>query len=96
MDHPDDATGVADHLLGDLALRLQSADKMQPSDNGVEACFTVKEGECRQFMLTCGECDAIAFTEEALLVAQEKTVNYWRNWIGKADYNGRWSEIVRR
>ncbi len=79
-----------------LTLRLQSAIKMRASDNGVEGRFTVKEGDCSAFMLTCGECDAIAFTEEALLIAQAETVNYWRNWISKADYNGRWPEIVRR
>ena len=81
---------------GGLTLRLQSMDKLQASDHGVGARFIVKEGKCRAFMLTCGECDAIAFTEEALLAAQEETVHYWHNWIGKTDYNGRWSEIVRR
>ncbi len=81
---------------GDLTLRLQSMEKMQASGNGVETRFTVKEGECRRFMLTCGECDAIAFTEAALLSAQERTAHYWRDWIGQAQYNGYWPEIVRR
>jgi GH15 family glucan-1,4-alpha-glucosidase len=66
---------------------------------GVQADFTLSEGESAVFLLQGidpgATCDACMSTEEAH-DAFIKTVNYWRRWISGCTYTGRWRETVHR
>ena len=61
--------------------------------------FSLREGETAVFVLRevlpgtgCGIC---VFEEQAEVMFR-KTVAYWRKWLSRCTYTGRWREIVHR
>jgi len=82
-----------------LNLGLATEVPLQPSGSGVRAEFRLSEGESAVFLLQDvgpgAACDACLSTEEAH-DAFINTVNYWRRWIAKCTYTGRWRETVTR
>lgn len=83
----------------DLAL-LSPVPLIEQSDGSVTAEVTLEPGETATFVLRQVEdwtkaddlLTAAIDGERAL----ERTVQYWRTWIGKCRYTGRWRETVRR
>jgi GH15 family glucan-1,4-alpha-glucosidase len=82
-----------------LTLVLATPVPLQPHRNGVIAEFTLKEGENVTFALRHigpddhpGHCPASGEAEEIF----RETVAYWRRWLSKCTYAGRWREIVHR
>jgi len=81
-----------------LTLGLASTVPLNPSEHGVTATFTLSAGESAAFVLerledggvpnTCSEAQAAADFEE--------TVAYWRRWLSRCRYDGRWREMVHR
>jgi len=92
------AQGAAFHAAA-LNLGLATDVPLQPSGDGVQAEFTLSEGESAVFLLQDvgpgATCDACISPEEAN-DAFINTVNYWRRWISKCTYTGRWRETVTR
>ncbi len=82
-----------------LNLGLATGVPLQQDGSGVHADFTLAEGESAVFLLqdidAGATCDACMSTEEAD-DAFINTVNYWRRWISRCTYTGRWREIVNR
>jgi GH15 family glucan-1,4-alpha-glucosidase len=83
----------------DLTLGLTAHTPIKPDGNGVTSSFTLKQGESAVFVLRevlpgtgCGVC---MFEEEAEAMFRE-TVSYWRRWLSRCRYKGRWREIVQR
>jgi GH15 family glucan-1,4-alpha-glucosidase len=67
--------------------------------DGVVADFTLGEGEKAAFVLCRldpkgqqGACPSVDEAEDLF----RDTVAYWRRWLGKCTYTGRWREIVHR
>jgi GH15 family glucan-1,4-alpha-glucosidase len=87
-------------LFASAQLRLGLATRMplRESAGGVEAEFTLTEGESAVFALrvvdgeTCGVCLS---PEEGEALFRD-TVAYWRRWLGQCHYTGRWREMVHR
>lgn len=81
-----------------LALSLVTPTRLQQDGTGAVGEFVLEEGESAVFVLgRAGEsrrcCDAI----EAEIEAQfQAAVAYWRGWLRKGTYSGRWREIVHR
>jgi GH15 family glucan-1,4-alpha-glucosidase len=82
-----------------LSLGLTAHTSLEKKGNGVISRFTLKEGEAAVFVLRevqpgtgCGAC---MFEEEAELMFRQ-TVAYWRRWLSRCKYKGRWREIVHR
>ena len=81
-----------------LALSLFSPLPLKITRGGVAGEFVLKEGETRSFVLCHVEharddqCRAPLHQEQAL----RETLNYWRQWAGKIQYQGRWREEVTR
>jgi GH15 family glucan-1,4-alpha-glucosidase len=84
------ADGVALSLTSDVPLEIR----------GGKACaeFTLGEGETAAFVLEdagqsvespCGSDDFVA-------EAFKRTMNFWRAWVGRSRYRGRWRETVNR
>jgi len=82
-----------------LSLALSAPIPLQSDGNGVVADFTLSEGESATFVLRllrpeelpqpcpgCGEAEALF----------RDTVNFWRRWLAKCTYTGRWREMVQR
>jgi GH15 family glucan-1,4-alpha-glucosidase len=81
-----------------LTLSLSSPVPLRRTATGVCAEFELSAGQTATFILErmrerrqrpamAGDEAETAFTE---------TVEYWRNWIGRSQYKGRWREIVQR
>jgi len=84
---------------GGLRLGLASPFALARDGGGVSAEFTLSEGENATFVLQQLEaeempkcCPCAAESEELF----RATVNYWRRWLSKCTYRGRWREMVHR
>ncbi len=90
--------GVVFHSAS-LSLALASHTRLVKSDGGVHAEFTLHDGEAASFLLQtispekdCGR----ALKEREAVTIFENTVRYWRRWLAKCTYRGRWREMVCR
>jgi len=82
-----------------LSLGLAAPMPLQPDGHGVVADFTLGEGESATFVLRLlrpedlpKPCPGIGEAEELF----RGTVEYWRRWLAKCIYTGRWREMVHR
>jgi len=82
-----------------LSLALASPVPLKQDRSGVSADFTLREGENLTFALhrlgphDCLECCPGTGEAEELF---RDTVSYWRRWLSKCTYVGRWREMVYR
>jgi GH15 family glucan-1,4-alpha-glucosidase len=83
----------------EMGLGLASMVPLKVDGTGVRAEFTLEEGETAVFVLEQiapgGEVGArpeVAQIEEQF----GKTVAYWRRWLSRCTYHGRWREMVNR
>ena len=81
-----------------LRLRLRGAVELRCDERDGWAEFTLSAGEKATFIMEeavpggespCGDPDYPS-------VSFKKTCDYWRAWIGRCTYNGRWREAVHR
>ncbi|MEM1391936.1 MAG: glycoside hydrolase family 15 protein [Cyanobacteria bacterium P01_H01_bin.150] len=83
----------------DLNLGLVSDIPLKQDDNKVFAEFSLSEGESAVFILREVECEqgcGLPLNPEETTQIFEHTIEYWRRWISKCTYKGRWREIVER
>jgi GH15 family glucan-1,4-alpha-glucosidase len=82
----------------ELALRLRSSVPLRIEEGAAVAEFTLGADESAWFVLEvvlpnepspCGQPD---YEREAF----KQTVNFWRRWINRSTYRGRWREMVNR
>lgn len=84
---------------GDMKVSLLSRFPLAQVGNGVEAEFTLSAGESITFILRQVEDEPEGSLTSARLAGEEAlhhTVNFWRNWLKKCNYRGRWREMVYR
>jgi len=92
--HPDGATFASPSLV----LALASSVKLKADARGAAADFVLNEGESATFVVRearegePGACLSDAEAEEVF----KGTVEYWRRWLSKCTYRGRWREMVLR
>jgi len=83
------------HCLG-----LATSVPMEQDDHsGVRATFTLHQGQSVRFILeSVKNTDAapIRLSDEKYQEAFHRTIRYWRNWMSKCRYHGRWREMVQR
>ncbi|OJT49939.1 glycoside hydrolase family 15 protein [Pseudomonas moraviensis] len=89
-----DAKDVTFHAAGQPSIRLASDQALQIDAQAAVAQFTLEHNETAAFML--GGSDDPRFAEGAGELCMERTLKYWRGWIGQSNYRGRWREIVNR
>jgi GH15 family glucan-1,4-alpha-glucosidase len=83
---------------GELALRLRGAVPLRLEGDAVVAEFTLGADESAWFVLetatpsTPSPSERPDYEREAF----KETVNFWRRWIGRSTYRGRWREMVNR
>ncbi len=79
-------------------LRLRSTHPLEVVNGDGKAEFTLSSGESATFILeeTGREDRSRPCTIEAVPEAFKKTVNFWRSWLNKSSYRGRWRETVNR
>lgn len=80
------------------ALRLRAEVPVQVKDGDALAEFTLRAGESAAFVLAearrggGGPPDLPGYVSRAF----KDTLNYWRRWIARCSYRGRWRESVNR
>ncbi len=83
-----------------LALRLGATIPLQQDDNMIVTEFTLQEGEEVDFCLQEIEFGhtqtSSACPETHAEDLFKQTVDYWRRWLSKCTYTGRWREMVYR
>jgi GH15 family glucan-1,4-alpha-glucosidase len=82
-----------------LSLGLATHTSLSVNGEGVVSRFTLHEGETAVFVLReltpsvgCGIC----LSEEDAEDMFRSTVEYWRRWLSRCKYTGRWREMVYR
>jgi GH15 family glucan-1,4-alpha-glucosidase len=82
-----------------LALALATHVPLQATPRGARARLTLREGEKAAFALRrvpegagCG----VPPGKEQSTELFEKTVRFWRSWLARCTYRGRWREVVQR
>ncbi len=70
----------------------------RPDDAGVSGTFVLRAGETQTFRVESVGRGHVCppFDEEATRRAFEATVAYWRRWLARSRYEGRWREVVNR
>jgi GH15 family glucan-1,4-alpha-glucosidase len=83
----------------ELRLVLATSVPLQQDGTAVTATFVLREGECADFVLRQageGEDCGARIPDRLVVELFEETVAYWRAWIAKCQYRGRWREMVHR
>jgi GH15 family glucan-1,4-alpha-glucosidase len=80
-----------------LGLKLQSNVPLRIREQDGYAYFTLKPGECVDFILSRvsdqGNLENLCEVVDKSLF---DTINFWRRWISNSQYRGRWLESVNR
>jgi len=82
-----------------LTLRLGTRVPLKQEGNGIIAEFVLKEGEVADFSLQSIDPngkDPLPFSEFQAEELFRQTVDFWRRWLSKCTYTGRWREMVYR
>jgi GH15 family glucan-1,4-alpha-glucosidase len=81
-----------------LDLALRSTVTLEPNGNDVRARWTAKAGEVAGAVLESapGRGSSPQITPESVLAMFNRTVRFWRTWLGRSTYAGRWREAVDR
>ncbi len=82
-----------------MSVHLSATIPIQVSGCAAEAGFTLSEGE--EVVFSIDDCKGhndkgVALTGEQALEMFNRTVSYWRRWLAKCTYTGRWREMVNR
>ena len=80
------------------ALQLRASVPLREEAGAAVAEFTLRADESAWFILELvrpGE-ETPSATPDYVAEAFKRTVNFWRRWIGRSTYQGRWREMVNR
>ena len=82
------------------SLGLATDESLREGENGsVGARFELETGEQRTFVLSevdKGEGPGEALSRASFEKLLGETLDYWRRWISRCTYGGRWREVVTR
>lgn len=81
-----------------LSMGLSTDTPLSCEGDAAIAEFTLREGQCASFELhrmEPGESE-LSFSEADSEQLFHETVDYWRAWLRKCTYTGRWREMVYR
>ncbi len=80
------------------AMRLRATVPLRVEEGDAVAEFTLRAGETASFVLEEARpgVQPASLQREHLAHAFKETVNFWRRWIGRSTYRGRWRDQVHR
>lgn len=79
------------------AMRLHSPVPLGIDGHDVAGEFTLKRGESLTFTFGgVDEKDSCGYDEAGYADCLKTTSAFWRSWVGKSRYQGRWREMVNR
>lgn len=82
----------------ELALRLRASVPLRIADGDATAEFTLRADESAWFVLELARPGEASPSEQPDYErrAFKDTVNFWRRWLDRSTYRGRWREMVNR
>jgi GH15 family glucan-1,4-alpha-glucosidase len=85
-------------LEGAISKTMGSSGRLRREGDGVVATFSLEAGTAASFVLERVPPDHICrpYPERDTAHAFEATVGYWRRWLERSRYRGRWREMVHR
>jgi GH15 family glucan-1,4-alpha-glucosidase len=86
--------GVRFEPAGGPQLRLSATIAITSAGHDATADFELDAGQCASFVLDGGEGQAPA--ADVVQGWVDQTIDFWRDWIGRSSYRGRWREAVDR
>jgi GH15 family glucan-1,4-alpha-glucosidase len=80
------------------ALTLSTRQRLDRTEAGLRTDMTLDKGDDATFaLLECPDDGAAPdVSEDRTRAAFEDTVLFWRTWLGRSRYRGRWQEMVNR
>jgi len=80
------------------ALRLRTPVPVRIEDGAAVADFELLAGEGLDFVLEEAKpgCPSGAASHEWCHEVRAATIDFWREWVGRSSYRGRWREVVNR
>jgi GH15 family glucan-1,4-alpha-glucosidase len=84
---------------GGTALSLYSSVPLAGEDTAASADFVLHPNETAAFVLEYGRSGADAFPADLAAFGQaalQETIAYWKKWVSRCGYEGRWREMVIR
>ena len=81
-----------------MSLALETSAPLTHRDTGVSCEITLAAGESVTFVLERVPEDYVPrpYSEAETRDAFDRTIEYWRSWLAKSRYQGRWREVVHR
>ncbi|HSA93052.1 MAG TPA: glycoside hydrolase family 15 protein [Terriglobales bacterium] len=82
-----------------LRLSLTTDVPLQRDNEGVTAEFVLEEGQTAIFVLQeipAGAACGLTLSESEATDLFRRTVDFWRSWLARCQYRGRWREMVER
>jgi GH15 family glucan-1,4-alpha-glucosidase len=81
-----------------MSLALETSAPLTHRDTGVSCEITLAAGESVTFVLERVPEDYVPrpYSEAETRDAFDRTIEYWRGWLAKSRYQGRWREVVHR
>jgi GH15 family glucan-1,4-alpha-glucosidase len=79
-----------------LTLLLRSDVPLSVSDGAATAEFTLRAGETATFVLENHASASPSAAENYAATSFKGTSDFWRRWIARSSYRGRWREMVNR
>lgn len=79
-----------------LSMRLRATVPLLIRDGVAIADFTLKVGESACFVLEQLDAPPIDDLHQFVAASFKSTLNFWRGWIAKSTYRGRWRDMVNR
>ncbi len=96
----ENSNGYFFHSKGNdkTVLRLHSDIPLKQENGDLIAEFDIEVGKVVYFVIQNVEESGNLFpvTRESLKQAFFTTANFWRSWIGKSSYRGKWEDMVHR
>jgi GH15 family glucan-1,4-alpha-glucosidase len=85
-------------LEGAVAGLMRSYPPLERSEHGIRTRFGLHAGESHTFVLERVSPDHICrpYSEQDTGEALDATTHYWRSWLDRSKYRGRWREMVHR
>ncbi|MGA8165201.1 MAG: glycoside hydrolase family 15 protein [Waddliaceae bacterium] len=79
-------------------LRLRTRARLHIADEAAVGEYTLSAGESLVFLLEVAKHDETppSINPDYSVGAFKETMNFWRNWVGRSNYRGRWREMVNR
>ena len=90
----DGTTAVFDS--GDERLHLTAFSGLETDGTHVHSELTVRAGDVSGFLLETGTDRPRPIGDGRIIEQYQQTEAFWRRWIGRSTYRGRWREHVER